>query len=78
MLLLGKVGRAEQGVNRRAGHPGQRGGGVDGNLAPGLAQAAALAPLLLGPPPQCLSLRVWDSIRLLCTPRSIAHLIIGC
>ena len=47
VLVLGQVGRAQQGVDGGASHPGQRGGGVDGDAAPRVPQAAALAPLLL-------------------------------
>ena len=57
VLVLGQVGRAQEGVDGGAGHPGQRGGGVDGDAAPGLPQAAALAPLLLLPPPLGLPLQ---------------------
>ena len=56
MLVFGEVGRTEQGVDGGARHPGQRGGGVDGDLAPRVAQAAALAPLLVLAPPLRLPL----------------------
>lgn len=53
LLITRQVGSAQQGVDRRARHPGQRRRGDDGHVAPRLPQVAALAAA----PPLPLHLR---------------------